>query len=454
MACRLGRLDLEGGKPGMCRAFYTVKNRHVNLILVPLRRRVDYKPKLFIIMDITTIASEGGGDRPQDKNQNTRYERQQLVPESHDDFLFLADLVEDYIFHFEIIGFDMYPPDEWSQYAILELINSNIDQNSFVESLREIGLWAEQDGDKVFVDLADLDNKLFQKVFPDREVSITLSSVYSENGVVTPEVLQEIMLKKGLLESEQEEVFESVEEKKSVTKPEKSSTQKIQPLPQTSVEYDYELDGVILDFTELYPSKSRSTDLRSLDEKSKSYEKSWSIFDDHYEGKNIKSTPEFIAKNLRFLTKEVVRDSITLFDQVEHRLEVVKEINGITFVNDSKATNVNSAWYALSEMNAPVIWIAGGVDKGNDYSILYDEIREKVSSLICIGEDNLKLLDAFADKVDSIFEISDMQKAVQAAYDLGYPGTIVLLSPACASFDLFESYEHRGWEFKKAVSRF
>ena len=141
------------------------------------------------------------------------------------------------------------------------------------------------------------------------------------------------------------------------------------------------------------------------------------------------------------------------FKGVEHRLEKVQSVRDILFINDSKATNVNSSWYALECMTKPVIWIAGGVDKGNDYSELYDLARSKVKALVCMGKDNAKLKNAFEGIIPIIIDTQSMEDAVKSAYMLGKKGDVVLLSPCCASFDLFNNYEHRGKLFKEMVSK-
>ena len=151
------------------------------------------------------------------------------------------------------------------------------------------------------------------------------------------------------------------------------------------------------------------------------------------------------------LRKETVRESLANFTNVEHRLEYVAHVAGIKFINDSKATNINSTWYALESMESDVIWIAGGVDKGNDYTELYDLIKDRVKVLICLGENNEKLIKAFEGKIDEIVEAKNMHQAVNLGYQYGHKGDTVLLSPACASFDLFENYEERGRLFKTAV---
>ncbi len=158
-----------------------------------------------------------------------------------------------------------------------------------------------------------------------------------------------------------------------------------------------------------------------------------------------------IAGNVLKIRKEVIREALMDFQGVEHRLEPVLKVHGIQFINDSKATNVNSTWYALESVSKPIIWIAGGVDKGNDYSSILPLVGGKVKALVCLGKDNEKLLKAFDGEVEVITEASDMREAVRKAYQLGENGDTVLLSPACASFDLFENFEDRGRQFKKFV---
>jgi UDP-N-acetylmuramoylalanine--D-glutamate ligase len=158
-----------------------------------------------------------------------------------------------------------------------------------------------------------------------------------------------------------------------------------------------------------------------------------------------------IASRLVEIRKEVVRDSFSDFQNVEHRLEFVAKVHGISFINDSKATNVNSTWFALESMEAPTVWIVGGVDKGNDYSELLDLVKDKVKAIICLGTDNQKIKDTFNGVVETIVEAGSAMEAVSYGYRLAKKEETVLLSPACASFDLFENYEDRGNQFKSAV---
>jgi len=149
--------------------------------------------------------------------------------------------------------------------------------------------------------------------------------------------------------------------------------------------------------------------------------------------------------------KETIRESLEDFEGAEHRLEPVLKINGVHYINDSKATNVNATFYALDSMKTPTVWIVGGVDKGNDYLDLMPLVREKVKAIICLGVDNHKIVQTFNNVVDLIVETAGAEEAVKVAYKIAEKGDAVLLSPACASFDLFESYEDRGNQFKQAV---
>lgn len=160
-----------------------------------------------------------------------------------------------------------------------------------------------------------------------------------------------------------------------------------------------------------------------------------------------------IAGKLSKIKNDFIKQSLMDFEAVEHRLEFVLKINGINFINDSKATNVNSVYYALESMKTPVIWIMGGTDKGNDYNELIPFVQRKVKAIVCLGVDNKKIIDTFQNIVSNIVETKCMKDAVNAAYSLGSKGDSVLLSPACASFDLFKNYEDRGNQFKEEVRK-
>ena len=159
-----------------------------------------------------------------------------------------------------------------------------------------------------------------------------------------------------------------------------------------------------------------------------------------------------VTTSLTGIRNEKIKAAISSFEGLEHRMEMVAAIRGVQFINDSKATNVNSTWYALESMKTPVVLILGGVDKGNDYSLLSEMVKEKVKAIVCLGIDNTKIHIAFKDDVETIIDTTTMEEAVATAYRLSVKGDVVLLSPACASFDLFKSYEDRGKQFKHTVN--
>lgn len=173
------------------------------------------------------------------------------------------------------------------------------------------------------------------------------------------------------------------------------------------------------------------------------------------EGKhNLKNTmAASVAAKLIGIRKDTIRKSITNFQGAEHRLEKVLKIHHVQYINDSKATNVNAVYYALESMKTPTVWIVGGVDKGNDYKQLMPLVREKVKAIICLGLDNTKIKETFGNVVDIMVETYDMEQAVKVAYKIAERGDTVLLSPACASFDLFKNYMDRGDQFKAAIKK-
>ena len=163
------------------------------------------------------------------------------------------------------------------------------------------------------------------------------------------------------------------------------------------------------------------------------------------------ATAAVCAAMVAGVADEVIVEVLNSFHGIEHRLEFVREVDGVRYINDSKATNVDSVWYALESMTTPVVWIAGGTDKGNDYAPLKDFVKEKVHTLICLGVDNRKLIGDFGGLVDHLVEVDSAQAAVAKAREFAHAGDTVLLSPACASFDLFKNYEDRGRQFKDSV---
>jgi len=158
-----------------------------------------------------------------------------------------------------------------------------------------------------------------------------------------------------------------------------------------------------------------------------------------------------LAAKAMDIDNQAIREGLATFQAVEHRLEKVLSIKDVLYINDSKATNVDAAWYALECQTRPVVWIVGGTDKGNDYSTLVPLVKEKVKAIICLGVDNTKIHNAFGEHIDRMYDVTSAQDAVKKAHAIAQPGDVVLLSPCCASFDLFKNYEDRGRQFKEAV---
>ena len=182
---------------------------------------------------------------------------------------------------------------------------------------------------------------------------------------------------------------------------------------------------------------------------------SMSIYELALQGKHntYNSMASALAARAAGIHSEAIRDALADFEHIEHRLETVTQIAGVEYINDSKATNVNSTWYALESITRKVIWIVGGVDKGNDYSQLLPLVKDKVKAIVCLGLDNQKIINEFKNDVEILTEAQSMEAAVRTAHSLAKKGDLVLLSPACASFDLFENYEDRGNQFKECVRK-
>lgn len=180
---------------------------------------------------------------------------------------------------------------------------------------------------------------------------------------------------------------------------------------------------------------------------------SMSIYDFALKGKhnNYNTMAAGIAAATLGIRKEKIREAVKDFQSLEHRMEHVATVRGVEFINDSKATNVNSTWYALESMNKPTILILGGTDKGNDYGLIEELVKEKVKAIVCMGLDNKKIVAAFKGLAPVIVETASAKDAVEQSFKLAAKGDVVLLSPACASFDLFRNYEDRGTQFKEAV---
>ncbi len=181
-------------------------------------------------------------------------------------------------------------------------------------------------------------------------------------------------------------------------------------------------------------------------------QESMSVYDFALKGKHnqYNTMAACVAASTMEIRKDKIREAVQTFQSLEHRMEHVATIRGVQFINDSKATNVNSTWYALESMTKPTVLILGGVDKGNDYSLIMELVKDNVKAIVCLGTDNKKIHEAFDNEV-KVIDTTNAEEAVKTAFSLSNPGDVVLLSPACASFDLFKNYEDRGIQFKNAV---
>lgn len=217
---------------------------------------------------------------------------------------------------------------------------------------------------------------------------------------------------------------------------------------------NYKIKSILAPFTMSKPLPQGAYLMNAkLHLKWKNEEMQMSIEDFALKGKHnqYNSMAASLAASAVDIRKEKIREALQTFESLEHRMEPVASIKNVEFINDSKATNVNSTWFALESMEKPVVLILGGVDKGNDYSLIKDLVKEKVKAIVCMGTDNKKIHEAFGDIIPLMVNAASAQEATQAAFHFAAKGDVVLLSPACASFDLFKNYEDRGNQFKQAV---
>tara|TARA_Y100000385_G_C13096262_1_gene641513 strand:+ start:1770 stop:3086 length:1317 start_codon:yes stop_codon:yes gene_type:complete len=214
-----------------------------------------------------------------------------------------------------------------------------------------------------------------------------------------------------------------------------------------------EIRACKLSFGDEVVSKGAYIDRESIKININSEQISMTIHELALQGKHncYNSMASGIAAKLLGITDDIVRDSLSDFEKIEHRLEPVLKVYGVNYINDSKATNINAVWYALDSMNSPIVWICGGVDKGNQYEQLLPLVKEKVKAIVCLGLDNSKLISTFGADIELLKSVHSMEDAVKSAYKYAENGDAVLLSPACASFDLFDNYEDRGRQFKQQI---
>lgn len=387
------------------------------------------------------------------------YLKLKICPSGHDEYRMLASFVQNFLKKFGIGELKFRGPDEWSQYLNIEFNDNPQDKNEIINLINSLGFWACLDGDDGVIDLADVDLNILKFVFPSQSFSFKTEPIQQKfSDSVTPQHFHLGMLQDREFPSKNGD--EEPEQKKSVV-PRQKSTETILVIPKEK-EPEKKVTPTtnghkVLLFEDLLGTEDLSLPVSFKPRKGTEISESGSFslsktfwkWEKSFNSRNLASGIEsFEILNLRNeKTRQAFGDALPR----EHRRELFMTIEGVEYWNDSRATNVNAVWFTLEMTQKPIIWIAGGQDKGNDYDPIFELVREKVTSLICLGADTSRIAKVFREIVPEITQVSSMIQAVEVAYQKAKPGNTVLLSPACASFDLFENYEDRGRQFKEAV---
>lgn len=406
-------------------------------------------------MNLTTVRAKkrGGAHRLKNKEEviihgDEEYEKLKIQPRNNNEYHTLHSYVVNFLELFSFPPMRSFPPDEWSQYMTIELLDETTSKEEAVQLLFQLGFWATLDEESIIIDLADVDLKLLMDVLPYELISFkTTPERFQETEVVTS--------KHFVIEyPTSPPLSEKIYKEKKTRKPKTSNGHEV----------PFHLNGNGVP--------------KTVEEKPTKREKTILPLEQHHEFPSFKgsggnSIPTFLKLGLggdQDVSSLVPRNSFSALDLnnevarnvfqspfgIEHRLEHVTTIEGVSYWNDSKATNINSTWFALESTPGPIILICGGQDEGNDYTELLPLVAEKVRGIICLAKDASasKIRNTFAKIVPLFFETESMEQAVRQAYVWSKKGDSVLLSPACASSDLFENYEDRGQQFKKAVRAF
>ncbi len=383
-------------------------------------------------------------------NGEEEYIKLKILPSSHDEYRILASYVQNFLKKFGIEELEFSGPDEWSQYLNIEFPDNSQDRQHTIDLINSLGFWACMDGEIGVIDLADIDLNLLKIVFPSILFSFKTERVtQSLLGSVTPlHFYFETLQVKPVSQNGTSDVKEK--------RPRKPREKKIlPPLPEKEtpkekiVEHTNGKTG--LSFEDLFTS---DVSLPYLPKKREVLPERVGILKTFFKWErslNSQNLASGINPNTQNLRREYVREALQDPFTTEHRREFVKVIEGVEYWNDSRATNINSVWFTLETIEKPIIWIAGGADKGNDYEPILELVREKVISLILLGRDTSRIDNVFQGVAPEIVKVTSMIHAVQVAYHKAKSGDAIVLSPGCASFDLFENYEDRGRQFKQAV---
>lgn len=383
-------------------------------------------------------------------NGEEKYVKLKILPSSYDEYRMLASYIKLFLKKFGIEKLKFAGPDEWSQYLRIEFPHDLQDRQSTIDFINSLGFWAcVEDEEAGVIDLADIDLNLLKLIFPTDSFSFKTEPIeqkFSES--VTPQHFNLGMLD-GISSNQngkEREPRKKREQSKGISHTQVSAKKE-------------EIQAVVSSVLEQKERKTIQVEDLFGKEVYRPYSLKRAPIPGEFSGPGIFFSikqPGYISHNINFqqvlsLSKEIVRESFDDAFAHEHQREFVMTIEGVEYRNDSRATNVNALWFTLEIMKKPIIWIAGGQDRGNDYEPILELVRRKVISLICLGTDTSRMVKKFQGLVPEITQVISMTQAVQVAYHKAKSGNVVLLSPGCASFDLFENYEDRGRQFKQAV---
>jgi|GEM_PF-1205878 len=381
------------------------------------------------------------------------YIKLKICPSSHDEYRVLASFVRVFLKKFGIEELTFLDPDEWSQYLTIEFTNASQDKNEIINLIKSLGFWACLDGDDGFIDLADVDLNILKLIFSSESFSFKTESVSQKafDSVTPKHFYLEINKQPEIVECE------ISKERKERKKRETGIQKPVEEIVSLSGEEKLEAIIAVTDEHEV-PSSQKliETDISlpfsiTLQKSIKSLS-SLSSFLILESGNLSKKKNSLIDQKKIFDIRKVnIRESFEDAFAQEHQRELFRIVEGIEYWNDSGAVNINRAWFTLEIIEKPIIWITGEIDKESDYELILKLAKQKVISLILLGQDTSRVGIFFQGIVPEITRVTSIMQAVQIAHRKARSGDAVVFSPACQSFDLFENYEDRGRQFKQAV---
>lgn len=375
------------------------------------------------------------------------YEKLKIQPRNHNEYRTLHSYVIDFLKLFQFPLFTSSPPEEWSQYTVVQCVDQNQNTEEVLEFLSRLGFWSVFDDESFLIDLADVDIKILEKVLPYELFSFkTISCLGMRDVMVTPEHFHIEYPKPSVVD---QKIFRERKprEKKVVRNDDNEVPTHLNGVEVVKVDAE-EMES---DQEEQSSQQSKSAEFFSFPIRKGVPRKPLVTLSELSAQHSTVSLVAKIPLLTSDLRKQYVQEVFAPSFGVEHRLEQIAVIEGVEYWNDSMATNVNSVWYALGSIQGPIIWICGGLDKGNDYTSLLSVVKEKVKGIVCLAKDPSKIRSAFSQTTSFFIETESMETAVRQAYAWSMKGDRVVFSPGCASFDLFENFEDRGQQFRHAV---